>query len=103
MIAEHLETLENSRETAKIGFLEGIGYIPFAGIGWDAYRKRHMKDPNPARAAAWRRLQCVGIRRCYRMRWKNSRTRIRRCGNSAAAAVIRLSANEVRKTAMDGR
>lgn len=52
MIAQQLETLKNPKELAKIGFSEGIGYIPFAGIGWDAYRTMHKKDPNPVRAAA---------------------------------------------------
>jgi HEAT repeat protein len=52
MIAKQLETLKNPKEMAKIGFSEGIGFIPFAGIGWDAYRTMHKKDPNPVRAAA---------------------------------------------------
>ena len=52
VIAQQLETLKNPKELAKIGFAEGIGYIPFAGIGWDAYRTMHKKDPNPARAVA---------------------------------------------------
>jgi len=52
MIAQQLETLKNPRELAKIGFSQGIGYIPFAGIGWDAYRTMHKKDPNPVRAVA---------------------------------------------------
>ena len=52
LIAQQLDTLKNPRELAKIGFSEGIGYIPFAGIGWDAYRTIHKKDPNPVRAVA---------------------------------------------------
>jgi HEAT repeat protein len=52
IVAQQLETLKNPRELAKIGFSEGIGYIPFAGIGWDAYRTMHKKDPNPVRAVA---------------------------------------------------
>ena len=52
MIAQQMETLKNPRELAKIGFSEGIGYVPFAGIGWDAYRTMHKKDPNPVRAVA---------------------------------------------------
>lgn len=52
MIAQQIETLKNPKELAKIGISEGIGFIPFAGIGWDAYRTMHKKDPNPVRAAA---------------------------------------------------
>jgi HEAT repeat protein len=52
VIAQQLQTLKNPKELAKIGFSEGIGYVPFAGIGWDAWRTMHRKDPNPVRAVA---------------------------------------------------
>jgi HEAT repeat protein len=35
-----------------IGLEQGIGYVPFAGIGWDAWRYTHKKDPHPVRAVA---------------------------------------------------
>lgn len=52
LIAQQMETLRNPRELAMIGFSEGIGYVPFAGIGWDAWRTMHKKNPNPVRAVA---------------------------------------------------
>lgn len=52
LIAQQINTLKDPKELAKIGFSEGIGYIPFAGIGWDAYRTLHKQDPNPVRALA---------------------------------------------------
>ncbi len=52
MIAEQLDTLHDPKELAKIGFEEGIGYVPFAGIGWDAWRYTHKKNPHPPRAIA---------------------------------------------------
>ena len=52
LIAQQMETLRNPRELAKIGFSEGIGFVPFAGMGWDAWRTIHKKDPNPTRAVA---------------------------------------------------
>lgn len=52
LLASQMDTLHNPRELAKIGFEEGIGYVPFAGIGWDAWRYMHKKDPNPVRAVA---------------------------------------------------
>jgi len=52
LIAQQLETLHNPKELAQIGFSEGIGFVPFAGIGWDAWRTIHKKDPNPVRAVA---------------------------------------------------
>lgn len=52
LIAQQIATLKNPRELAKIGFSEGIGYVPFAGMGWDAWRTIHKQDPNPVRAVA---------------------------------------------------
>lgn len=52
IIAQQMATLKNPKELAKIGISEGVGFIPFAGIGWDAYRTIHKKDPNPVRAVA---------------------------------------------------
>ncbi len=52
LIQQQLDTLHNPRELAQIGFEQGIGYIPFAGMGWDAWRYTHKKNPNPVRAVA---------------------------------------------------
>jgi HEAT repeat protein len=52
LIQQQLDTLHNPRELARIGLEEGIGYVPFAGIGWDAWRYMHKKNPNPVRAVA---------------------------------------------------
>jgi HEAT repeat protein len=52
LIRQQLDTLLDPGELARIGFETGIGYIPFAGIGWDAWRYTHKKDPHPARAVA---------------------------------------------------
>ncbi len=52
LIAQQMDTLHNPKELAMIGLEQGIGYVPFAGIGWDAWRYTHKKDPHPARAVA---------------------------------------------------
>lgn len=52
LIAQQIDTLKNPKELAKIGVSEGVGFVPFAGIGWDAWRTIHKKDPNPIRAVA---------------------------------------------------
>ncbi|HZQ95010.1 MAG TPA: HEAT repeat domain-containing protein [Candidatus Sulfotelmatobacter sp.] len=52
LIARQIDTLKNPKELATIGVSEGVGFIPFAGIGWDAWRTMHKKDPNPVRAVA---------------------------------------------------
>jgi HEAT repeat protein len=52
IIAQQMQTLHDPKELARIGFSEGIGFVPFAGIGWDVYRNVHKNDPNPVRAIA---------------------------------------------------
>src|SRR5438270_1133456 len=52
LVAQQIDTLKNPKELAKIGISEGVGFVPFAGIGWDAWRTVHKKDPNPTRAVA---------------------------------------------------
>src|ERR1700735_2574107 len=52
LIVQQTDTLRNPIELAKIGLEVGIGYVPFAGIGWDAWRYTHKKDPHPVRAVA---------------------------------------------------
>jgi len=52
IVATQLQTLKDPKQLAEIGVSEGVGFIPFAGIGWDAWRTIHKKDPNPVRAVA---------------------------------------------------
>src|SRR5207248_11240149 len=52
LIEKQIATLKSPKELATIGVSEGVGFIPFAGIGWDAWRTMHKKDPNPVRAVA---------------------------------------------------
>jgi len=52
LIAQQLKTLRDPKQLAEIGISEGVGFVPFAGIGWDAWRTMHKKDPNPVRAVA---------------------------------------------------
>lgn len=52
LIATQLDSLKDPKRLAEIGVSEGIGFVPFAGIGWDAWRTMHKKDPNPVRAVA---------------------------------------------------
>ena len=52
LIARQISTLKDPKKLAEIGISEGVGFVPFAGIGWDAYRTMKKKDPNPVRAVA---------------------------------------------------
>lgn len=47
-----MQTLHDPTKMATIGLEQAIGYVPFAGIGWDALRTIMKKDPSPARAVA---------------------------------------------------
>jgi len=52
LVQQQLDTLRNPKELAMIGLQTGIGYVPFAGIGWDAWRYTHKKNPHPVKAIA---------------------------------------------------
>ena len=51
-VAKQLDTLKDPKQLAQIGFSQGIGFVPFAGMGWEAFRMLHKTDPSPVRAAA---------------------------------------------------
>ena len=44
IVAEQMQTLKDPKKLAMIGFEEGIGFVPFAGIGWEAYRRLAKSD-----------------------------------------------------------
>jgi hypothetical protein len=44
--------LKDRKKMAELGFEEGIGFIPFAGIGWGAIKVIKKDDSSPVRAAA---------------------------------------------------
>ena len=52
LIASQIAVLKDPKKLALMGFEEGIGFVPFAGIGWEAYRRLAKTDPSPVRAAA---------------------------------------------------
>ena len=50
MIAQEMQILHNPKQLAQMGFNEGIGYVPFAGIPWEAMQTI-MKDRKSGTAA----------------------------------------------------
>ena len=52
LVAEQLDTLRDPKKMALLGIQEGIGFVPFAGIGYTAYRSVMKDDGSPVRAAA---------------------------------------------------
>jgi HEAT repeat protein len=56
LIASQTSMLRDPKKMAEFGFEEGIGFIPFAGIGWGAVKAIRKDDSSPVRAAAARVL-----------------------------------------------
>ena len=56
LIKEQLDTLKDKKKMAELGFEEGIGFIPFAGIGYEIFKTVTKDDSSPVRAAAAKKL-----------------------------------------------
>ncbi|HLH09560.1 MAG TPA: HEAT repeat domain-containing protein [Terriglobales bacterium] len=57
-IASELSTLKDKKKLAMLGFEQGIGFVPFAGIGWGAFQEIRKEDSSsaPVRVAAAKML-----------------------------------------------
>jgi HEAT repeat protein len=51
-----LDTLKDKKKMAELGFEEGIGFIPFAGIAYQVFKTVAKDDTSPVRAAAAKKL-----------------------------------------------
>lgn len=56
LVAGQLDTLKDPKKMAVLGFQEGIGFVPFASMGYSAVRTIVKDDSSPVRAAAARVL-----------------------------------------------
>lgn len=56
LIKEQLGALKDKKKMAQMGFEEGIGFIPFAGIGYEIFKTVTKNDSSPVRAAAAKKL-----------------------------------------------
>ena len=56
MIQSQVERLKDPKQVAQMGLQEGIGFVPYAGMGYEAYRQLMKHDSSPVRAAAARYL-----------------------------------------------
>src|SRR6266851_3736117 len=52
LIASQTAILKDPKKMAQLGFEQGVGFIPFAGIGWEAFKTITKDDTSPVRAAA---------------------------------------------------
>jgi len=56
MIARQTDILTDPKKLAKLGFVQGLGFVPFGGMGWAALQEFRKGDPTPIRAASARVL-----------------------------------------------
>ncbi len=56
LVQSELKTLRDPKQLARMGFEQGIGFVPFAGIGWEAFKEITKDDSSPVRAAAAEKL-----------------------------------------------
>jgi HEAT repeat protein len=56
LVAGQIDQLKDTKKMALLGFEEGIGFVPFASIGYTAVRAIMKDDSSPVRAAAARVL-----------------------------------------------
>lgn len=56
LLESQMEMLKDPETLAKIGFETGIGFIPFGGIGYKAFKSFRQDNVSPVRAAAAQRL-----------------------------------------------
>ena len=56
LIAEQMKTLKDPKKMAVLGVEEGLGFVPFAGMGLAAFKILRADDVSPVRAAAAKML-----------------------------------------------
>jgi HEAT repeat protein len=56
MVQAQLDRLKDPKKMAELGVQEGLGFVPFGGMGFEAYRQLSKRNESPARAAAARFL-----------------------------------------------
>lgn len=56
LVQSQLDRLRDRKQLMQLGFEEGIGFVPFGGMGYEAYRQIRGHDPSPVRAIAARSL-----------------------------------------------
>ena len=53
---QEMLVLHDPKQMAQLGFEEGLGFVPYAGIGYSAVKKLTKDDTSPVRAAAATKL-----------------------------------------------
>jgi len=56
MVQAQLDRLKDPKQMAELGVQQGLGFVPFGGMGFEAYRQLSKRNESPVRAAAARFL-----------------------------------------------
>ena len=56
LVESQLDRLKDPKQLMQLGFEEGIGFVPFGGMGYEAYRQIRGHDSSGVRAVAARSL-----------------------------------------------
>jgi HEAT repeat protein len=56
VIQAQIDRLKDPKQVAELGVQEGLGFVPFGGVGFEAYRQFSKRNVDPVRAAAARYL-----------------------------------------------
>jgi HEAT repeat protein len=52
MLSEQMKILHDPKQLTQIGIEQGLGFVPFAGMGYTAYKMLSKDEVSPVRAAA---------------------------------------------------
>jgi len=56
LVQSQLDSLKDRKQIEKIAFETGIGFVPFGGMGWEAWKAITQDDSSPVKAAAAEKL-----------------------------------------------
>jgi len=56
LLAQQMDTLKDKKKMVKLGFEEGLGFVPYVDIGFSAAKAIRKDDASPVRASAARAL-----------------------------------------------
>jgi HEAT repeat protein len=56
LMESQINRIKDRKQLAEMGISQGVGFVPFGGMGYEAYRQIRKHDSSPARAAAARFL-----------------------------------------------
>jgi HEAT repeat protein len=56
LVESQINRIKDPKQVAEMGISQGVGFVPFGGMGYEAFREIRKHDSSPVRAAAARFL-----------------------------------------------